>query len=51
MRLLDKSPALLQHFETVDLVEQDKHFLEKAREYLQGNQRVGRLYCAGQPNI
>ena len=35
---------LTKHFNTVDLVEQDKHFLEKAREYLAGNSKVGRRY-------
>ena len=29
-----------QHFERVDLLEQDKHFLEKAVEYLDGNNRL-----------
>jgi hypothetical protein len=38
---------LTRHFKKVDLVEQDRHFLEKAREYLRGNERVGTLYCAG----
>ena len=33
---------LTKHFQTVDLVEQDKHFLEKAREYLAGNSKVRR---------
>ena len=33
------------------LVEQDEHFLEKAREYLSGNPRVGTLYCAGLQNF
>ena len=42
---------LTRHFETVDLVEQDQHFLEKAREYLRGNERVGTLYCAGLQNF
>lgn len=42
---------LTKHFQTVDLVEQDKHFLEKAREYLAGNSKVGNLYCAGLQNF
>jgi len=42
---------LSKHFTKVDLVEQDKHFLEKAREYLSGNDRVGSLYCAGLQNF
>ena len=41
----------LQHFERVDLLEQDKHFLEKAVEYLDGNSRVGSLYCSGLQNF
>ena len=41
----------LQHFERVDLLEQDKHFLEKAVEYLDGNNRVGSLYCSGLQNF
>ena len=41
----------LQHFERVDLLEQDKHFLEKAVEYLDGNTRVGSLYCSGLQNF
>lgn len=40
-----------QHFERVDLLEQDKHFLEKAVEYLDGNSRVGSLYCSGLQNF
>jgi len=42
---------LTKHFETVDLVEQDKHFLLKATEYLKDNSRVGRLYCSGLQNF
>jgi len=42
---------LSKHFDKVDLVEQDKHFLEKARDYLSGNERVGSLYCAGLQNF
>jgi len=42
---------LSKHFQTVDLVEQDKHFLEKARDYLAGNNRVGNLYCVGLQNF
>ena len=47
--LLTKVPAswyrpyiLVQHFEKVDLVEQDKHFLEKATEYLKVEGEVRR---------
>jgi len=42
---------LTKHFTTVDLVEQDKHFLEKAKEYLAGNTNVGNLYCSGLQNF
>lgn len=42
---------LTKHFQTVDLVEQDQHFLEKGREYLRGNSRVGTFYCAGLQNF
>jgi len=42
---------LAKHFKTVDLVEQDKHFLEKATEYLKGCERVGSLFCAGLQNF
>jgi len=42
---------LSKHFETVDLVEQDEHFLERAKEYLQGIQGIGHLYCAGLQNF
>ena len=33
------------------MVEQDKHFLEKAKEYLAGNDKVGSLFCAGLQNF
>lgn len=42
---------LTKHFDCVDLVEQDKHFLERARDYLADNQRVGSLYCSGLQNF
>jgi len=42
---------LSKHFETVDLVEQDEHFLEKAKSYLEGVSSVGNLYCAGLQNF
>merc|ERR1712122_458233 len=42
---------LTKHFDRVDLLEQDKHFLEKAVEYLDGNNRVGSLYCSGLQNF
>ena len=32
-------------------VEQDEHFLVKAKEYLDGVATVGRLYCAGLQNF
>ena len=32
-------------------MEQDKHFLEKAKDYLSGNDKVGTLYCAGLQNF
>ena len=35
----------------MDLVEQDKHFLEKARDYLSSTAGVGTLYCAGLQNF
>ena len=35
----------------MDLVEQNKQFLEKANEYLAGNAKVGNLYCAGLQNF
>ena len=35
----------------VDLVEQDKHFLQKATEYLSGNTKIGSLYCVGLQNF
>ena len=50
----DESPldlVHLQHFQRVDLLEQDKHFLEKAVEYLDGNNRVGSLFCSGLQNF
>jgi len=42
---------LTKFFDTVDLVEQDEHFLEKGREYLKDNPRVGTLYCSGLQNF
>jgi len=42
---------LTKYFKTVDLVEQDEHFLEKGREYLGENPRVGTLFCAGLQNF
>ena len=32
-------------------MEQDKHFLEKARDYLSSTAGVGTLYCAGLQNF
>jgi protein N-terminal methyltransferase len=42
---------LSKHFQTVDLVEQDEHFLVKAKEYLAGVSSVGNLFCAGLQNF
>jgi len=42
---------LTKYFNTVDLVEQDEHFLEKGRSYLGDNPRVGTFYCAGLQNF
>jgi len=42
---------LTKYFKSVDLVEQDEHFLEKGREYLGDNPRVGTLFCAGLQNF
>ena len=42
---------LSRHFTTIDLVEQDQHFLEKAKEYLKGCKAVGKLYCCGLQNF
>ena len=43
---------LLSHsFAQVDLVEQNKIFLEKAKDYLQGNDKVGHLFCCGLQNF
>jgi len=38
---------LSRHFETVDLVEQDRHFLDKAGQYLKDNKNVGEKFCIG----
>lgn len=38
---------LSRHFQTVDLVEQDRHFLDKAATYLKDNKNVGELFCMG----
>jgi len=43
---------LTKHFQTVDLVEQDEHFLVKSKEYLEPVwSSVGNLYCAGLQNF
>ena len=42
---------LVKHFEKVDLVEQNKLFLEKAGEYLKNNDKVGSLFCSGLQNF
>jgi len=38
---------LTRHFQKVDLVEQDRHFLDKARQYLGDNKRIGDMFCIG----
>jgi protein N-terminal methyltransferase len=42
---------LTKHFMQVDMVEQNKIFLEKARDYLKSNKRVDNLYCCGLQNF
>lgn len=42
---------LVKHFAKVDLVEQNKLFLQKGEEYLKGLDRVGNLYCCGLQNF
>ena len=42
---------LIKHFDKVDLVEQNKIFLEKAKEYLSASDKVGHLYCCGLQNF
>jgi len=38
---------LTKHFAKVDMVEQNRLFLEKAKEYLKGCDKVNRLFCSG----
>jgi len=38
---------LTRHFQTVDLVEQDRHFLDTAGQYLKDNKSVGEMFCVG----
>ena len=42
---------LVKHFTKVDLVEQNKLFLEKAKEYLKTSDKVDHLYCCGLQNF
>lgn len=42
---------LSKHFSEVDLVEQDKKFLQKAQENLTDCKNVGKLYCCGLQNF
>ena len=42
---------LTKHFDKVDLVEQNKLFLEKAKDYLKGLDKVDRLFCSGLQNF
>ena len=42
---------LVKHFTKVDLVEQNKLFLEKAKEYLKNSDKVDHLYCCGLQNF
>ena len=41
---------LTKHFAQVDLVEQNRIFLEKAKEYLKDTEQAGTLYCCGLQN-
>ena len=38
---------LVKHFSEVDLVEQNKLFLQKAQDNLKGCKKVGKLFCCG----
>jgi len=42
---------LTRYFGRVDLVEQDQHFLDKARVYLKDNNKVGEMFCVGLQNF
>lgn len=42
---------LSRHFQAVDLVEQDRHFLDKARVYLKDNAKVENMFCVGLQNF
>lgn len=42
---------LVKHFNSVDLVEQDKKFLEKASENLKNCKQAGKLFCCGLQNF
>ena len=42
---------LTKHFNHVDLVEQNKLFLEKAKNYLKSSNKVENLYCCGLQNF
>ena len=42
---------LVKHFSSVDLVEQDKKFLEKAKDNLSNCKQAGKLICCGLQNF
>lgn len=42
---------LVKHFAKVDLVEQNKNFLEKAKDYLGNSDKVENLFCCGLQNF
>ena len=42
---------LTKHFTKVDLVEQNRIFLEKAKDYLKDSEQAGTLYCCGLQNF
>lgn len=42
---------LTKHFDQVDLVEQNRVFLEKAKDYLKDTEQAGTLYCCGLQNF
>ena len=42
---------LTKHFSKVDLVEQNRIFLEKAKDYLKDSEQAGTLFCCGLQNF
>lgn len=42
---------LSRHFVTVDMVEQNAKFLEKANDYMQQSSKLGNLFCCGLQNF